>query len=99
MRLLPSLGVIALLCGCAEAPPPPPSAPPPPPPSAASALPAPSPAPSPPPEPAPARYSPEVEQRIERVVRGLLPETALPERFAPVATLADRMAHFHTPGV
>jgi CubicO group peptidase (beta-lactamase class C family) len=43
--------------------------------------------------------SPSVETRIERVTRGLLPDTSLPNRFGPPAALQDRMAYFHTPGV
>jgi CubicO group peptidase (beta-lactamase class C family) len=77
---------------------PPPAAPPavaPPVPPAA----APAPAPVPAPEPAQTRYAPEVEQRIERVTRGLLAETARRGQFAPPAALADRLAYYHTPGV
>jgi CubicO group peptidase (beta-lactamase class C family) len=40
-----------------------------------------------------------VERRIERVVNGLLPETSLQNQFGPKASLHDRMARFHTPGV
>lgn len=40
-----------------------------------------------------------VEQRIERVINGLLPETHLRNQFGPKSSLAERMAHFHTPGV
>ncbi len=41
----------------------------------------------------------EVEQRIERVVNGLLADTALANHFAPRASLKERMAFYHTPGV
>jgi CubicO group peptidase (beta-lactamase class C family) len=41
----------------------------------------------------------EVEQRIERVINGLLPDTALDEHYAPKASLKQRMAFYHTPGV
>jgi len=61
--------------------------------AAASATPAPAP---PPPQPT---YSPEVEARIERVLRGLLPLTELPREFGPPAELSARMRYFHTPGV
>ena len=40
-----------------------------------------------------------VERRIESVVHGLLPATAFTDRFAPKASLKDRMAFYHTPGV
>jgi CubicO group peptidase (beta-lactamase class C family) len=39
------------------------------------------------------------EARIERVLAGLLPETAFQDRYGPAATLAARMAFYHTPGV
>jgi CubicO group peptidase (beta-lactamase class C family) len=41
----------------------------------------------------------EVERRIERVVNGLLPDTSFDNRYGPKASLQDRMAYFHTPGV
>src|SRR6266498_896201 len=37
--------------------------------------------------------------RIERVINGLLPETGFINRYAPKATLKERMAFYHTPGV
>src|SRR5207247_9536028 len=37
--------------------------------------------------------------RIGRVINGLLPETAFINRYAPKATLKERMAFYHTPGV
>src|SRR5688572_407791 len=40
-----------------------------------------------------------VQPRIERVVRDLRPETHLRNQFGPSASLQERMAHFHTPGV
>ncbi|OFV88654.1 MAG: hypothetical protein A2V74_00360 [Acidobacteria bacterium RBG_16_70_10] len=42
---------------------------------------------------------PEVEARVERVVSGLLPETAFRNRWGAPARLADRMAHYHTAGL
>ena len=39
------------------------------------------------------------EARVQRVVRGLLPDTAFRNRYGPPASLAERMAHYHTPGV
>lgn len=44
------------------------------------------------------RVKVDVESRIERVVNGLLVETALENQWA-LATLQDRMAYYHTPGV
>src|SRR5262249_25943148 len=41
----------------------------------------------------------EIEARIERVINGLLPEMKITSRDGPKATLKNRMAHFHTPGV
>jgi CubicO group peptidase (beta-lactamase class C family) len=41
----------------------------------------------------------EVERRIERVINGLLPETALDNQYGPKASLTNRMAYYHTPGV
>jgi CubicO group peptidase (beta-lactamase class C family) len=41
----------------------------------------------------------EIEQRLERVVNGLLPSGAFTGRFGPKATLKERMAYYHTPGV
>jgi len=40
-----------------------------------------------------------VERRIERVINGLLPETALDNQYGPKASLTNRMAYYHTPGV
>lgn len=40
-----------------------------------------------------------VEQRIESVINGLLPETTLDNRYGPKASLTNRMAYYHTPGV
>ncbi|MCI0698289.1 beta-lactamase family protein [candidate division KSB1 bacterium] len=40
-----------------------------------------------------------LERRIERVIHGLLPETSLQNQFGPKASLRERMARFHTPGV
>jgi CubicO group peptidase (beta-lactamase class C family) len=39
------------------------------------------------------------EARVQRVLNGLLPETAFQGRYGPPATLAERMAYYHTPGV
>jgi len=39
------------------------------------------------------------EARIERVLNGLLPETAFEGRYGPPSALAGRMAFYHTPGV
>jgi len=39
------------------------------------------------------------DARVQRVVRGLLPDTAFRNRYGPPASLAERMAHYHTPGV
>src|SRR5919106_587769 len=43
----------------------------------------------------------DVERRIERVVNGLLPSGVFrnENRYGPKATLKERMAHYHTPGV
>lgn len=41
----------------------------------------------------------EVERRIEAVINGLLPETALDNQYGPKASLTNRMAYYHTPGV
>jgi CubicO group peptidase (beta-lactamase class C family)/dienelactone hydrolase len=41
----------------------------------------------------------EVEKRIERVVNGLLPDTAFRRRWGAPAKLEDRMARLHTPGI
>ncbi len=43
--------------------------------------------------------SAEVEARIDRVINGLLPETDVANRYGPKASLKERMAHYHTPGV
>jgi CubicO group peptidase (beta-lactamase class C family) len=40
-----------------------------------------------------------VEARIDRVINGLLSETEIEGRFGPRASLKDRMARHHTPGV
>ena len=40
-----------------------------------------------------------VKARIDRVVNGLLPNTHIKHRFAAEASLQERMAHYHTPGV
>lgn len=40
-----------------------------------------------------------VDERIERVTAGLLAETTSTGRFAAPASLAERMAYYHTPGV
>src|SRR5688572_27446088 len=40
-----------------------------------------------------------LNRRIERVVNGLLANTHLKNQFALPASLHERMAHFHTPGV
>jgi CubicO group peptidase (beta-lactamase class C family) len=40
-----------------------------------------------------------VEKRIERVVNGLLPDSPFRNRFEPKASLKERMAYLHTPGV
>jgi CubicO group peptidase (beta-lactamase class C family) len=40
-----------------------------------------------------------IERRIERVVNGLLPQTAFTDRYAPKVPLRERMAYYHTPGV
>jgi CubicO group peptidase (beta-lactamase class C family) len=41
----------------------------------------------------------DIEQRIQRVINGLLPETAFTQRYASKTTLQERMAYYHTPGV
>jgi CubicO group peptidase (beta-lactamase class C family) len=41
----------------------------------------------------------EVARRIERVINGLLPETACDDQYGPKASLKARMAYYHTPGV
>ena len=40
-----------------------------------------------------------VEARVQRVLGGLLPETAVQNRYGPPASLTDRMAYYNTPGV
>jgi CubicO group peptidase (beta-lactamase class C family) len=40
-----------------------------------------------------------VEARVQRVLGGLLPETAVRNRYGPPASLTDRMAYYNTPGV
>src|SRR5690349_832403 len=55
--------------------------------------------PAPTPAPPQAKYPAEVEQRIERVIRGLLPSPERSTRFGPPADLAARMRYYHTPGV
>jgi CubicO group peptidase (beta-lactamase class C family) len=42
---------------------------------------------------------PEIQKRIERVVQGLLPRTAITDRYGAPASLSDRMAFHHAPGV
>ncbi len=44
-------------------------------------------------------YDIEIEDRIDRVINGLLPETEIKERFGDKVTLADRMKYYHSPGV
>ena len=39
------------------------------------------------------------DARAQRVFTGLLPETAFRGRYGPAAPLADRMVHYHSPGV
>ena len=41
----------------------------------------------------------DIEQRIERVINGLLPEAAFSNQYGPKATLQERMDFYHTPGV
>lgn len=43
----------------------------------------------------------DIERRIERVINGLLPSSAFKNqnRYGPKATLQERMAFYHTPGV
>lgn len=40
-----------------------------------------------------------VEQRIERVIHNLLPESALEGKFGPPKTLSEQLAFYHTPGI
>lgn len=40
-----------------------------------------------------------VEQRIERVINGLLPDTPFEGQYGTRASLKSRMAHYHTPGL
>ena len=40
-----------------------------------------------------------IEKRIESVVNSLLPDSPFLNRFEPKASLKERMAYFHTPGV
>jgi CubicO group peptidase (beta-lactamase class C family) len=61
--------------------------------------PTPTPAQTPAPPPPQAKYSAEVEQRIARVTRGLLPVTDRSTTFGSPAELAERMRYYHTPGV
>jgi CubicO group peptidase (beta-lactamase class C family) len=42
---------------------------------------------------------PSVEQRIERVITNLLPETALDGKFKSPKTLDEQLARYHTPGI
>ncbi len=42
---------------------------------------------------------PAIQKRIERVINGLLPRTAITDRYGAPASLSDRMARNHTPGV
>lgn len=51
------------------------------------------------PQPICTTADPAIQKRIEHVTQGLLPETALANRYGAPARLADRMAYFHTPGV
>ncbi len=55
--------------------------------------------PAPIPAPSQVKYPAAVEQRIERVIRGLLPSTERSTQFGPPADLAARMRYYHTPGV
>jgi CubicO group peptidase (beta-lactamase class C family) len=55
--------------------------------------------PAPTPAPPQRKYAAEVEQRLERVVHGLLPSTERSTRFGPPADLVERMRYYHTPGV
>ena len=41
----------------------------------------------------------EVEERINRVINGLLPETAVENQFGEASSLKDRMAYYRTPGL
>lgn len=41
----------------------------------------------------------EIEARIQRIEQGLLPESGRPGQAREKATLADRMKHYHNPGV
>ena len=43
--------------------------------------------------------SKKVQNRIDRIINRLLPETALKNRYGSPAQLANRMAYYHTPGV
>ena len=43
--------------------------------------------------------STDTEQRVQRVINGLLPSTALIDRFGPPNNLSQRMEYFNTPGV
>jgi CubicO group peptidase (beta-lactamase class C family) len=43
--------------------------------------------------------SADIGQRIEHVINGLLPDTALQNQYAEPATLAERMVYYRTPGV
>ena len=45
------------------------------------------------------KYSEKIEERINNVINGLLPETDIKERFGDKVTLADRMKYYHSPGV
>lgn len=42
---------------------------------------------------------PQVNERVEYIINNLLPATGLEGKFGPPQRLADRMAHYHTPGV
>ncbi len=43
--------------------------------------------------------STDTEHRVQRVINGLLPSTALIDRFGPPNNLSQRMEYFNTPGV
>lgn len=47
----------------------------------------------------PNAYAADVEKRIERIVGGLLAETAFRNNYDDSATLTERMSHYKTPGV
>lgn len=96
-RSAPAVLFSVCLLGAACVPPPP-AAPPPPPPAAPAAAQAAPPSARPPAAQQP-RYDADVERRIDRIIHGLLPNTALSRTFGPPSDLAERMRHYHTPGV